>query len=166
MGGEIQISLQMFIKQWQHLPHQFDVNLNNFEVLAGKMAVEQFQKSFTLHRFNSDGESAWQARSPNTYVPKGKHQPLLIDTGALRDSIKYEVSKNKSKVRVYTDPNGFAETSHHQGFCYAAVHNGPSEFRRGDVANMPRRQFMGYSTVVEDNLSELVRTELLKHFPK
>lgn len=164
--GGIPITPQRFVAQWEHASHWFDLNLYNFEVRAGETAVKQFQKSFQLQRFNSKGEGTWAPRSKNTYVPKGKGQPILIDTGSLRASIKSEVSKTKSEVKVYTDPNGFSNTSSHQGFCYAAVHNGPSEFRRGSVANMPRRQFMGYSTVVKDELNELVRTELLKHFPK
>ncbi len=155
---------KQFVAQWRNLPHKFQVNLWNFEVKAGKAAKEAFQDSFDMKRLNSSGSSLWPARSKYT---KGGH-PLLVDTGSLKNSIKWKHAgdrSNPSGVVVYTDPNGFNGTSSHQGFCYAAVHNGPQRFRTGVMRNMPRRQFMGYSTVVKDELLKL-SSMIFQGFPK
>lgn len=158
------LSPQQFVSQWRNLPHQFQLNVWNFEVKIGKAAQEIFQKSFDLKRFNSSGSSIWASRSKSS---KATH-PLMCETGSLKRSIKWKHAGDKegsSGVVVYTDPNGFFGTSRHQGFCYAAVHNGPDKYRRGSVRNMPRRQFMGYSSEVEDKLKEL-SAMIFRGFPK
>lgn len=160
----IQIDPYMFMDQWKDAIHRFQLNLWNFEVKAGKAAQEGFQTSFDIKRFNSSNGSAWQGRSA---ASKAMH-PLMVETGSLKKSIKWEhtgSTGDPSGVIVYTDPNGFTQTNKHQGFCYAAVHNGPSIYRRGRVRHMPRRQFMGYSTEVKDNLMKL-SSEIFKGFPK
>lgn len=146
-------------ENWFVLSKTFYRNLWEFESKAGKYATEAFQKSFELKRFNSKGSSPWKSRSKNS---RGGHD-LMTDTLSLWDSIKWK--RVDDGVSVYTDPQGFNYTSRHRGFCYAAVHNGPSQYRRGAVANMPRRQFMGYSSVVKDKLKELSST-IFKGFPQ
>ena len=160
----IELTPRQFATQWRNIPHKFQVNLWNFEVKAGKAVREDFHKSFEIKRFNDSGSLPWANRSK---LSKAKH-PLMVQTGSLRDSIKWKHTgerTNPSGLVVYTDPDGFNHTARHQGFCYAAVHNGPDKFRRGRVRNMPRRQFMGYSTVAEDSLMKLA-TIIFKGFPK
>ncbi len=155
---------KQFAVQWKTLPHKFQVNLWNFEVKAGKAAKEGFQKSFDIKKFNSKGSTAWASRSKHN---KATH-PLMVETGSLKNSIKWKHSGDKdnpSGVLVYTDPKGFAHTKRHKGFCYAAVHNGPKTFRRGKVRNMSRRQFMGYSSEVKDELLKLSHV-IFQGFPK
>ena len=151
--------------QWQNISHKFQVNLWNFEVEAGKAAQKEFKLSFVMKKFNSSGSTAWEPRSKNNSA----HHPLMVETASLKNSIVWKHMgdpSNPTGVLVYTDPNGFAFTNRHQGFCFAAVHNGPNKFRRGAVKNMPRRQFMGYSSEVKDDLLKLSKTTIFKGFPK
>ena len=160
----IPITPKQVVAQWRNLPHKFQVNLWNFEVKAGKAAQEGFQKSFDIKKFNSSGSTIWASRSKHS---KATH-PLMVETGSLKKSIKWKHAGDRSSpsgVVVYTDPNGFTRTNAHRGFCYAAVHNGPDKYRRGRVRNMPRRQFMGYSTEVKDELIKLSKI-IFQGFPK
>lgn len=150
------ITPKQLVAQWRHLPHKLSVNLWNFEVKAGKAAQETFQESFDIKRFNSRGGTTWASRSKWS---KAKH-PLMVETGSLQKSIKWKHLGDKGApagVTIFTDPNGFTHTKSHRGFCYAAVHNAPASLgtRRGRVKNMPRRQFMGHSTVLQEELKKL-----------
>lgn len=160
----VPITPKQVIAQWRNLPHKFQVNAWNFEVKAGKAAQAIFQESFDLKRFNSAGSSHWPSRSK---FNKAVH-PLMVETGSLKKSIKWKhagTKDNPNGVTIYTDPNGFKNTNSHRGFCYAAVHNGPDSFRRGRVRNMPRRQFIGNSSVLEDELKKL-SAMIFQGFPK
>lgn len=160
------ITPKQVVAQWRNLPHKLSVNLWNFEVKAGKAAQETFKDSFDLKRFNSRGSTTWASRSKWS---KAKH-PLMVETGSLQKSIKWKHIGSKGTpagVTIYTDPNGFSHTKRHRGFCYAAVHNAPSSLgtRRGRVRNMPRRQFMGHSSVLQEELKKL-SPMIFQGFPK
>ena len=163
-GGGIPISPKQMVAQWRHKPHTFQVNVWNFEVKVGKAAQEIFQKSFDLKRFNSNNSVAWEQRSPKS---KGSH-PLMVQTSSLKNSIKWKHMAKQGEdggVSMYTDPNGFNRTAAHRGFCYAEVHNSPNKsVRRGRVRNMPQRQFMGDSSVLDEELNKLAVT-IFKGFP-
>ena len=166
ISSGIVITPQQMVAQWRHLPHKFQVNLWNFEVKAGKAAVNIFKESFDIKRFNDSGSSPWQPRS----VKSKKTHPLMTETFSLKQSIKWKhmgARGMSSGVTIYTDPNGFQHTARHRGFCYAAVHNSPSSLgmRRGSVKNMPRRQFMGHSGVLKEELKKL-SVVIFQGFPK
>lgn len=163
-GGGVVITPKRFVAQWQNTRHIFQVNLWNFEVEAGKAVRSVFRKSFDLKRFNSSGESAWAPRSKNYR----RTHPLMFETGTLKHSITWKNVRDNDGSRavlIYTDPNGFMTAKRHKGFCYAAVHNGPQRFRTGKVQNMPRRQFMGYSSEAKKELTELKKT-IFRRFPR
>lgn len=156
---------EQFLMQWKDATHKFQLNVWNFEAKAGKAVQEDFQKSFDMKRFNSNSGSAWASRSASS---KAMH-PLMVETGSLKKSITWKhagsgVGDTYGAV-VYTDPDGFSHTNSHQGFCYAAVHNGPSMYRQGRVRHMPRRQFIGYSTEAKSSLMKL-SPEIFNGFPK
>lgn len=166
----IPLTPQQFLAQWKPLSHQLDVNVWNFEVSVGRSAVEIFQKSFDMKRFNSRGSMVWRhrpKRNKGGYTVGG-----LIESRSLRDSIVYEAetfNRAKGRVKVYTDPAKFNGTYNHRGFCFAAVHNSDdASIRTGRVANMPQRQFMPTerkdSSVMNDKLRELERT-IFRTFP-
>lgn len=157
----IPLTPQRFIEQWQPLSHRFDLNLWNFQVSVGKSAVEIFQKSFDLKRFNSNGSMTWKHRPKKNkggYTVGG-----LVESHSLKKSIVYDTesyNRSKGRVKVFTAPNAFGGTYNHKGFCFAAVHNSDdSSVRTGRVANMPQRQFMptdkNDSSVMKDKLREL-----------
>lgn len=154
------------IAQWRHLPHKFHINLWNFEVKVGKMAVHVFQESFDIKRFNDAGSVAWKPRSAHSK----KTHPLMTESYSLKKSIKWKHMGGKGiakGVTIYTDPNAFQHTYSHRGFCYAAVHNAPDSLgtRRGRVKNMPQRQFMGHSSVLAEELKKL-SVIIFQGFPK
>lgn len=163
-AGPRNISPKELARQWRALPNKFEVNLWNFEIKAGKAAVEVFRESFNLHRFNSSGSIPWKERT------RPKSHPILYETGSLKQSIKWkhDGAKGSSKgVKIYTDPKGFSKAARNKGFCYAAVHNAKSgtyQYGRSGVPSV-QRQFMGHSTVLEQKLKEL-SSVIFHGFPK
>lgn len=159
----IPLTPQQFRAQWELLPHTFDLNVWDFQVSVGQSAVDIFQKSFDMKRFNSRGSMVWKhnpKRNKGGFTVGG-----LVESRSLRNSIIYEAesyNRSRGKVKVFTDPKAFSGTYNHKGFCFAAVHNSDaSSVRTGRVANMPQRQFMPTekrdSSVMNDKLRELER---------
>ena len=152
----IQITPAQMVVQWAHASHKFQLNVWNFEVELAKSAVEIFQKSFDLHRFNSQSSSPWKERS-RSYT-----HPILDETGTLKNSIEWKylnnsVGANKGGIRIYTNPNKFGTAARHKGFCYAAVHNDPSGSHTYGKTGKPsiQRQFIGHSTELDKKIKDL-----------
>ena len=157
------ISFKQMVSQWQRLPHQFQVNVWNFEVQVGKEAVSIFKKSFDLKRLNTSGSTPWRPRKDS------KPHPLLNETSSLKNSIKWRSISDSIRsegVQIYTDPREFMNPRH-RSFCYAAVHNAPSGTYRYGRSGAPsiQRQYIGHSTVLEDKLDQLSATIFIG-FPK
>ena len=148
------ITPKQLAQTWAAASSRFEVNLLNFEILAGKAAKKVFVTSFDLKRFNSSGEAAWVPRKD-----RRKH-PLLKETGTLRDSITWGLYKSnttgKRGVNIYTDPSvfKFSKRQYNRVICYAAIHNmgGRASGATGKSAFIAKRQFMGYSTVLDDKI--------------
>lgn len=166
----IPLTPQQLREQWEPLPHLFDLNLWNFQVSVGQSAVDIFQKSFDMKRFNSRGSMVWRHRPKRN--KGGFTVGGLVESRSLRNSIVYEAesyNRSRGKVKVFTDPKAFNGTYNHKGFCFAAVHNSDDpSVRTGRVANMPQRQFMPTekrdSSVMNDKLRELERI-IFRTFP-
>lgn len=152
MAQAVKLTPREFIAQWLGADHKFQVNVHNFEVQVGKEAVEIFQKSFELKRFNSKGAKRW-APWQGSYSGKGT---LMEETGTLRNSIKVKSIKNHT-VTIFTDPQAFnTGPARHQGFCYAAVHNNLDSLAiKPSRGPKKQRQFIGHSTVLENKLSKM-----------
>ena len=162
-GVGIQITLPQFKSQWIAAINKYSLGIWNFEVSIGNAAVEVFRDSFSMRRFNSRGGSSWVMRTKRNL--RGFTVGSLIESGALRSSIKYKLIRGG--VKIYTDPNAFSKSYRHKGFCYAAVHNEPKSAgtRTGRVANMPQRKFMGHSTVLNKKMEDL-EVMIFKGLPK
>lgn len=176
MAGKI-ITPKRLAEQWLRLPNKFDVNVLNFETLAGDAAVYVFKQSFNLCRFNSGSEPAWPSRHDHN------PWPLLHETGTMKDSIKVKKRSPKHKVIVWTDDAEYISSNRGStdpykygarfnknrsiGFVYAAIHNegGSAVGARGGAGFIKKRQFMGYSTVLEDKLKSL-SVRIFDGFPK
>jgi hypothetical protein len=146
------ISPRQLANKWRTLPSKFEVNVWNFEVRAGKAAVDIFKKSFDLQRFNSPGQFKWRGRRD------AKSHPILDETGSLKSSIKWKHLDSKpSGVRIYTDPKSFGNTKRHRGFCFADVHNAPDgTYTYGNTGvRSVQRQYIGDSSLLGDKLKEL-----------
>ena len=155
--------------QWGLLKHVFNVNAWNFEVEASKAAVSTFRGSFDMHRLNSQGSTPWPPRKKQ---PKPYH-PMLKETGTLKNSITAKVDGRWSlrggrhlQAHAYTDHRKFGSAARHKGFCYAAVHNSPdgSGFRTGRATGIAQRQFIGHSTVLDNELQKLTHL-IFRGFP-
>lgn len=157
------ITLMQMASQWRYIPHQFDINLWNFEVEAGKLGRKVFQASFDMGRFNDTHSTPWAPRKRH-----GDGHPILFESGTLKNSIKWKQKKGKRKrgVTIFTDKMVFMRAVRHRGFCYAAIHNDPDStgVRTGRVANMPQRQFMGDSDVLAKEIEQLDKI-MYKGFP-
>lgn len=165
MAGQL-ITPKQLMMQWAVLPNKFEVNVFNFETIMGDAAKHIFKQSFYLRRFNSASSFAWQPRRD-----KKRHQ-LLEETGNLKNSIVWKHFKgtgNKRGVSIYTDPFAFKHSKRQYGrnFCYAAVHNDPSgshTYGNTGVRSI-QRQFIGYSTVLNDKLQSY-SIRIFDGFPK
>ncbi len=165
------ITPQAMAMQWQLLRHMFDVGLWNFEVKAGQIAESGFKASFAEKRFHDSHSSMWPHRK-KTPVP---FHPILNETGTLKNSITFKAPSmnlvgqraTKKTVKVYTDPKKFGTAARHPGFCYAAVHNSPSSkgFRWGRAAGIAQRQFMGNSSIIEQQIRDMAKPTIFRGFP-
>lgn len=156
----IPISPTQLAAQWRPLQHKFRLNVWNFRVEAAQAAVEVFQGSFDLHRFNTNNSLRWRERRRNY-----KH-PILDETGTLKNSIVYKKLTNET-MRVFTDPSKFFTAARHKGFCYAAIHNDPSGTHTYGRTGVPsvQRQFMGHSSVLDKKIKQLL-ANIFIGFPK
>lgn len=165
------ITPEAMLMQWQLLRHMFDVGLWNFEVKAGQIAESGFKASFDDKRFHDRQSSMWPHRK-KTPVP---FHPILKETGTLRNSITFKAPNmfqvgdkhKKQRVKVFTDPKKFNTAARHPGFCYAAVHNSPTSkgFRWGRAAGIAQRQFMGNSSIIEEQIRDMAKPTIFKGFP-
>ena len=160
-GKATPITPKQLLAQWLPLRFQFQLAVWNFQTEAGRAAVDVFQQSFDLGRFNSTGELPWKERK------RPRPHPILNETGTLKNSIKSEWTKDSKTVRVYTDPSAFGTAARHKGFCYAAIHNDPSGSHTYGASGVPsqQRQFMGYSDVLKKKMNKLV-LKIFEKFPK
>ena len=165
------ITPEAMLVQWQLLRHMFDVGLWNFEVRAGQIAESGFKASFAEKRFHDRNSSSWPPRK-KTPVP---FHPILNETGTLKNSITFKAPgmfqvgdrHRKQTVKVFTDPKKFNTAARHPGFCYAAVHNSPSSkgFRWGRAAGIAQRQFMGNSSIIEQQIRDMAKPTIFRGFP-
>lgn len=171
MAG-IVITPKRLAQQWLRLPNKFEVNVFNFETLAGQAAKDIFRQSFALRRFNSAGQSAWQGHSKKWMARADyKPHPVLNETGNLKESIVW-ARDNKGRQRsviVYSSLAALrsSKRQYGRGFYYAKVHNdssGTYQYGNTGVKSI-QRQFIGYSTVARDKLISL-GIRLFDGFPK
>ena len=154
--GGIQLKPEMFMQQWMHASHRFQLNVWNFEVELARAAVDIFKQSFDMHRLNTSGSRTWKPRKRNY-----KHE-ILRETGTMMNSIEWKYlndapGPSKGGVRIYTNPSKYMTAARHKGFCYAAVHNAPSgTYTYGNTWRRSiQRQFIGHSTVLDRKIKEL-----------
>ena len=139
------ITLSQMVKQWATAAHTFEVNVADATAELGMFATEVFQKSFDIGGFNSKGAPKWR---PLKGKPKSTHVSLLIETGALKDSITHaqRVLPGVHEVSVFTDPKIFGrEHRNKNGTCFASIHNSGGNVMAmpgSRASNILQRQFM------------------------
>ena len=133
-------------------------------IIAGVELTQGFKQSFDKQGFNDLGASTWseveRRKGGSKWFGHGsktgaaKSRGILVGSGALRDSIRYEASAHR--VRIVSNK------------VYAAVHNeGLSAKIYGKTSfQMPKRQFMGNSTLILNRIERKLDKELRKLITK
>jgi len=129
------------------------VAVNALRSDMSKIAAKHFDDSFVNEGFTYNSLMKWRERKRD----RGKHK-ILQKTGKLRRSVK---------SNVFTTKNGF-EIRFRSNVIYAKIHNegligrawGKHTFK------MPKRQFMGYSRVLDLRLQRLFNRRIKQIFYK
>lgn len=148
------IALKDINQLHQHLvsvAHQIPIATEHWRMVLARRALAVFQESFTLKRFNSDGERKWKLNTKwtrqkrkwkGTWPGAGK---LMQETNTLFKSLHVVDSPLTSSV--------IAEAR------YAGVHNNPEPGmtygngfggRFSPPKPVTQRQFMGHSTKIDE----------------
>lgn len=130
------------------------VAVNKMREDMTKIAYKHFDNSFVNEGFTYNSLWKWKERKrPDRYTHK-----ILQKSGKLRRSIKSKVFTTKDRFEVRFSSN----------LPYAAIHNegligsawGKHKFK------MPKRQFMGYSRVMDLKLQRIFNQRIRKIWPK
>jgi len=127
----------IFLRQSEDLRNFLN---DKFPVLAGAMAVQHFDKSFTDKGFTDRKLSKWKPVIDRK-TKKPKLRPLVV-TGHMRRGIDYDVKG--SIIEVYNDVS------------YAKFHNDGGSIE----GRPPQRQFMGSSQVLEQKIEDMIYDEI------
>lgn len=148
----------MGIKITQKGGWKFDTALKELKRKKSKLPklIANEIKNFVLKSWDNEAFSdkynksdPWKKRKRQTKADQrtGKRRGLLVQSGALRRSIRVGVATwNKIEVGSY-------------GVEYAQYHN------RG-TSRLPKRQFVGTSRVLNDKISKLIKREIGKNIFK
>ncbi|MDR1381776.1 MAG: phage virion morphogenesis protein [Tannerella sp.] len=134
--------------------------------IAGNEAVAHFRENFDREGFVDNGlkkwadvkrrdkNSPWYGFSANTgshFSSTRAQDKILHDTGELRDSIEYEIT-GRGEVTIGSDKP------------YARVHNegGTAKIFGKKAFTMPRRQFIGESSELDDRIIHELEREIGK----
>jgi phage gpG-like protein len=131
---------------------QMYVGVNALRSDLTKLAEKHFDDSFKNEGFTYNSLWKWQPRKR----PDRQRHKILQKTGKLRRSIK---------SKVFTTKDGF-EIRFKSNLVYAKIHNeglmgkawGKHSFK------MPKRQFMGYSRVLDLRIRKIFDSRITKIF--
>lgn len=121
--------------------------------ITGKEAKKHFKQGFQRENqgFTDKSLENWEPLKPATVKRKtrknGSTPPILTETGHLADSIEWKGDYEQQQVIMSSD------------LPYAQVHN-----EGGGPKNMPQRQFMGPSEVLEKTIVDNIERQLDKIF--
>ena len=136
-------------KEIKRLTAAAEIIFNKLPVVLGTMAQNHFKEAF---RYGVGGKrtdaslGGWAERKHKSRADKrykGKNRALLVETGTLRDSIKKK-KIGYGKFMIYAN-----ETE------YGVIHN-------EGLGNIPKREFIGKSEVLENRIEKRINQELKK----
>ena len=122
-----------------------------FGVRAGAIAKRLFQRNFELSGYQDSTLKAWKPAKRLSQTGKrarNKYKTLLSSRNHLFQSFTTEVSPMKVVI------SNTAE--------YASVHNFGERAGRGKGFQMPKRQFMGVSQELQQEVRQMVEQEIKK----
>jgi phage gpG-like protein len=119
-------------------------------IKAGRIAKDRFQNNFLLGGFMDGGLHKWKIskRIDKVKGAKGQYKTLMSGRNNLYNSIEYSVSDTEVVIENRVP--------------YAAVHNEGLRAGRGEGFQMPRRQFIGESKELNEEIKEMIENELSK----
>jgi phage gpG-like protein len=170
-------------KSFEQIRADVEKVMGNATLIAGTEGVKHFTGSFRAQGFTDDGFTGWKPREKD----KDPGRAILTKTGRLRRGIKI-MYRSEKRVMVGVDLNEvpYAQV-HNEGFygavnVKAAMHRNKGgdtyniKSRRRDslgirgvkghqrVMNIPKRQFIGESKVLNEKISKKIESELRKAF--
>lgn len=123
--------------------------------IVGTEAVNHYQEGFDNEGFTDQSPERWPEVKRRQGKGKGADAMRKILTGrsgALRDSIRFD--KEPGKVIVSANPLNAGAGD----FNYAPVHNfGVSDAGRNRSTTIPKRQFIGRSTLLDRKIAEQIK---------
>jgi phage gpG-like protein len=118
----------------------------------GVLAANHFTTSFRNQGFTDESLQSWQPRKRTERSRMG-NRAILVKSGRLRRSIRSKRFGLLS-VKIYTDVP------------YASVHNNGERSGRGRGFKMPKRQFIGYSGVLNRKIIAKMDVTIKRIFNK
>lgn len=133
---------------------------HDFPQIIGIEATDHFTESFQKQGFTDKALSKWQKRDvdlhPEKYSKKqiaaSKGRAILVKSGELSRSITFTTAPRRIIIKADK--------------AYAQVHNEGGRAGRGKGFRMPKRQFMGPSTVLDEKIGQKVKISLDKIFKR
>lgn len=114
----------------------------------GQIALNHFNKSFRDQGFTDVSTTRWQRRKR---LDEGR--AILVKSGRLRRSLRKR-NKGKYAVSIISDVP------------YSGVHNEGLRAGRGSGFKMPKRQFVGNSTVMSNKIKQKINMRIRSVFKK
>ena len=118
----------------------------------GVLAANHFTTSFRNQGFTDESLQAWQPRKRTERSRMG-NRAILVKSGRLRSSIRTK-RFGLLAVKILTDVP------------YASVHNNGERSGRGRGFKMPKRQFIGYSGVLNRKIISKLDFNIKRIFNK
>lgn len=130
----------------------FKPQLEKMVDAMGVLAVNHFTQSFRNQGFTDENLQMWKPRKRTERSRMG-NRAILVKSGRLRRSIR---SKRFGllAVKIYTDVP------------YASVHNNGERSGRGRGFIMPKRQFIGYSGILNRKIIAKFDSKIKQIFNK
>lgn len=136
-------------------------------LIAGRIAVSVFKRNFQTESFNgvkwlevqrrTEGTKAYKA-AERRHPARNSRKILTGDTADLGRSIEVKEAASGRAV-VWTSPRAFSGREP-----YGQVHNDGLRAGRGSGFIMPRRQFMGHTEELNDQVVKALEQQMAKIF--
>lgn len=155
----------------------------SYPTLVGNEAINFYKSNFDKEGWQGESFEKWPARERETRLSTGK--PILVSTGTLKRSIQIK-STTKDEVvvgtagqvpyaRIHNEGGQITQAARSETFVRNRYKKKPmkAKFRKGTspgkgftfgerTINIPKRQFMGDSPVLREQLKKVAIAEIKK----
>jgi phage gpG-like protein len=156
------------------IERNFKAAIQRAPLLLGNHALNFFLDRFKEQAWLGSTKEPWAPRKKNSWSKKSRAgRSILIDKGRLRRATRI-VNANMNTVAIGNDAP-YAR-AHNEGYRGTITQNVGAFSRKSKVGgkvavkahsrridqNIPKRQFMGYSPILDKQLTALLQAELMK----